>query len=154
MFLLRSKQVPLRQTFDLQRFYEAHPHWRASQVAQMVKNLPAMQETWVWSLGGEDPLKEGMATHSSILAWIIPWTEEPGGVHSMGSQRVRHDWVTDTFTFTHTGEDHLFNSGYWLKGVSLPETLTDTSRILFGQIEHPPAQLTHKVNHHRSISVE
>ena len=49
-----------------------------SLVAQMVKNLPAMQETWVQSLGGEDPLEKGMATHSNILAWRIPWTEEPG----------------------------------------------------------------------------
>ena len=59
-----------------------------------VKNLPARQEpqeTWVQSLGGEDPLEEGMATHSSILAWRSPWTEEPGGLQSMGSQRVRHD---------------------------------------------------------------
>ena len=63
----------------------------ASLVAQMVKNLPAMLETWVQSLGGEDPLEEGRATHSSILAWRIPWTEEPGRVQSMGSQRVRHD---------------------------------------------------------------
>ena len=57
-------------------------------MAQIVKNLPAMQETWVQSLDGEDPLKEEMATHSSILAWRIPWTEEPGGLPSMGSQRV------------------------------------------------------------------
>ena len=63
----------------------------ASLVAQTVKNLPAMQETWVPSLGQEDPLETGMATSSSILAWRIPWTEEPGGLHSMGSQRVRHD---------------------------------------------------------------
>ena len=62
-----------------------------SLVAQMVKNLPAMQETWVQSLGQEDPLEEGMATYSSILAWRIPWTEEPGGLQSMGSQRVGHD---------------------------------------------------------------
>ena len=60
-------------------------------VAQLVKNLPAMWETWVQSLGWEDPLEEGMATHSSILVWRIPWTEEPGGPQSMGSQRVRHD---------------------------------------------------------------
>ena len=60
-------------------------------VAQLVKNLPAMQETQVQSLGREDPLDKGMATHSSILAWRIPWTEEPGGLQSMGSQRVRHD---------------------------------------------------------------
>ena len=57
----------------------------------MVKSLPAMWETQIQSLGQEDPLKEGMATHSSILAWRIPWTEEPGGLQSTGSQRVRHD---------------------------------------------------------------
>ena len=57
----------------------------------MVKNPPAMQETWVRSLGQEDPLEEGMATHSSLLAWRIPWTQEPGGVQSMGSQHVRHN---------------------------------------------------------------
>ena len=62
-----------------------------SLVTQMVKNPPAMQETWVQSLGGEDPLEKGMATHSSILAWKIPWTEEPGGLQSTGSQRVGHD---------------------------------------------------------------
>ena len=55
-------------------------------VAQMLKNLPAMQETQVHSLGWEDPLEKGMATHSSILAWRIPWTEEPGGLQSMGLQ--------------------------------------------------------------------
>ena len=57
----------------------------------MVKKLPAMQATQVRSLGGEDPLEKGMATHSSILAWRIPWTEERGGLQSMGSQRVGHD---------------------------------------------------------------
>ena len=62
-----------------------------SLVAQMVKNLPAMQETWVRSLGWEDPLEKGLATHSSILAWRIPWTEEPGRLQSMESHRVRHD---------------------------------------------------------------
>ena len=59
----------------------------ASLVAQMVKNLSAMWETWVRFLGWKDPLEEGMATHSSILAWRIPWTEEPGGLQSMGSQK-------------------------------------------------------------------
>ena len=53
-----------------------------------------MQETWVWSLGQEDALEKEMATHSSILAWRIPWTEEPGGLQSTGSQRVGHDWAT------------------------------------------------------------
>ena len=59
-----------------------------------MENPPAMQETWVQSLGGEDPLEKRMATHSSILAWRIPWTEEPGDLLSMGSQRVRQDGVT------------------------------------------------------------
>ena len=66
----------------------------ASLIAQLVKNLPAMQETqemWVQSLGWEDPLEEEMATHSSILAWKIPWTEEPDGLQSMEFQRMGHD---------------------------------------------------------------
>ena len=66
----------------------------ASLVAQTVKRLPAMQETRVQSLGWEDPLEKEMATHSSILAWRIPWTEEPGGPQSTGSQRVRHNCAT------------------------------------------------------------
>ena len=63
----------------------------ASLAAQAVKHLPAIQETWVRSLGREDPLEKEMAIHSSILAWRIPWTEEPTGLHSMGSQRAGHD---------------------------------------------------------------
>ena len=63
----------------------------ASLVAQRLKRLPAMQETWVRSLGWKDPLEKEMATHPSILAWRIPRTEEPGGLQSMGSQRVEHD---------------------------------------------------------------
>ena len=62
-----------------------------SLVAQRLKRLPAMQETWVQSLGQEDPLEKEMATHSGILAWRIPWTEEPGGLQSTGSQRVGHN---------------------------------------------------------------
>ena len=60
-------------------------------MAQTVKNLPAMQETWVQSLGQEDPLEKGMVTHSRIVAWRIPWTEEPSGLQSMGLQGVGHD---------------------------------------------------------------
>ena len=60
-------------------------------MAQLVKNLPVIQETQVWFLGREDPLEEEMATHSSILAWKIPWTEEPRGLQSIGLQRVRHN---------------------------------------------------------------
>ena len=82
------------------------PHWRqagfgmtssagkASLVAQRSKRLPAMRETWVWSLDREDLLEKEMAAHSSILAWRIPWTEEPGGLQSTGLQRAGHDWAT------------------------------------------------------------
>ena len=63
----------------------------STNMAQMVKILPAMQETSVLSLGWEDPQEKGMITYSSILAWEIPWTEEPGGLQFMGSQRVGHD---------------------------------------------------------------
>ena len=67
-------------------------------MAQTVKNPPAMQKTWVQSLGQEDPLEKGKATHFRILAWRIPGTEEPGGLQSMGSQGVGHDWVTKTLS--------------------------------------------------------
>ena len=68
----------------------------------MVKNLPAVWETRIQPLNQEDALERGMATHSSILAWRIPWTEEPGGLQSVESQRVRHDRATNTHTHTHT----------------------------------------------------
>ena len=71
----------------------------------MVKHLSAMWETWVQSLGGEDPLDKEMATHSSTLVWKIPWTEKPGRLQSMGSQRIRHDF---TFTFTFMNGTGLF----------------------------------------------
>ena len=70
---------------------------REMEVDQMVKNVPTMQETWVRSLGQEDPLEKGMATHSNILAWRIPWTKEPGGLQSMGLQRVGHDFLVQLF---------------------------------------------------------
>ena len=70
-----------------------------SLVAQMVKHLPAMWETWVQSLGWGNPLGKEMATHSSTLAWKIPWIEEPGGLQSMGSKRIRHNWVTSISFF-------------------------------------------------------
>ena len=67
--------------------------FRGANVTQLIKNLPAMQETQVWSLGGEDPLEEEMVILSSILAWEITWTEEPGGLHAMRLWRVRHGWT-------------------------------------------------------------
>jgi len=81
-FILRSQKLLgcFRQAYDV-----------TSPVAQTVKRLPTMRETWVQSLGQEDPLEKEMATHSSILAWKIPWTEKPGWLLSMGSQRVGHD---------------------------------------------------------------
>ena len=78
-----------------------------SLLAQTVKSLPAVRETWARSLGGEDPLEKEMATHSNILAWRIPWTEEPGRLWSMGSQRVGHDWVTSISLFTFTSFEKL-----------------------------------------------
>ena len=69
-------------------------------VAQRLKRLPPMRETWVQFLGQEDPLEKEMATHSSIHAWIIPWTEEPGRLQSTGSQRVGHDWATSLTSLT------------------------------------------------------
>ena len=86
-----------------------HINFKVFLVAHMVKNLPAVQETWVWSLGQEDPLEKRMATRYSmekrmatrysILAWRIPWTEEPGRLQSMGSQRAGHDWATNTYFY-------------------------------------------------------
>ena len=79
-------------TFKIITF--VHSNWGASWVAQWSRVHPPVQETWVRSLGQEDPLEKEMATHSSILAWKILWTEEPGGLQSMGSQKVRHNSYT------------------------------------------------------------
>ena len=88
---LRSIQSPGTLNWQVLNYYCG-----TSLVAQMVKRLPTVRETWVWFLGQEDPLKKEMATHSSSLAWKIPWTEEPGRLQSMGSQRVRHDLTTSS----------------------------------------------------------
>ena len=98
---------PVNLTHEItpsQYFKSKYDHWSflciyyatfwASLVAQRLKRLPAMRETWVQSLGQEDPLEKEMATHSSILAWRIPWMEEPGGLQSTGLQRVGHNWAT------------------------------------------------------------
>ena len=83
-----SEQQSRREDFKYVIIY-----W-TSLVAQTVKRLSIMRETWVWSLGREDPLEKEMTTHSSTLAWKMPWTEEPGRLQSMGLWRVRHTWVT------------------------------------------------------------
>ena len=88
--------LSIPQFFDAKKPHKrfckrVHKIHGTSLVAQIVKNLPAMQESWVRSLGQESPQKKGMAIHSSIPAWRIPWTEEPGGLQTMGSQRVGHN---------------------------------------------------------------
>ena len=96
-------------------------HWKhllslSTTKAQRLKRLPAMKETWVPSLGREDPLEKEMATHSSILAWRIPWTEEPGGLQSMGLQRVGHDWATSLSLSAHpTKEKNIMKTSLWLR---------------------------------------
>ena len=83
------------------------PPFGASLMVQIAKNLLAMQETWVQSLGWEVTLEKGMTTHSSSLAWRIPWTEECGGLQSMGVQRVGHNWETNTFIFYFKEEEQV-----------------------------------------------
>ena len=82
-------------------FFLIYTHGLTSLVAQTIKCLPTVRETWVWSLGREDPLEKALATHCSTLAWKIPWNEEPGRLQSMGLQRVGHDWATSLHFFTH-----------------------------------------------------
>ena len=105
---------------------------------QMVENLPAMQETHVRSLGWNDTVEKGMATQSSILAWRIPWTEEPGELESMGSQRIRHDWSTKTFrillSFLDEGQE--WNAG-WTRGLNILVSQNPVSR------KHTPSWLLH-----------
>ena len=92
----------------------------------MVKSLPAAQETWVWSLVWEDPLEKEMPTYSSFLAWEIPWMEEPGGLQSMGSQRVRNNWVTNTHSLRlHVPvQGHGFIPHAWVSGKIVPRPST------------------------------
>ena len=85
--------------------------WRASLVAQRLKRLPAILETQVWSLSGEDPLEKEISTQSSIFAWKVPWTEEPGGLQSRGSQTVGYDWATNTL--------HAMVSWTWLQSENI-----------------------------------
>ena len=102
-------------------------------VAQMVKNPPAMWETWVWSLAWEDPLEEGMATCSSTLAWRIPMDREPGGLQSMELQRVGHDWATKhNTTCPFTWGKHVF-----LRSLTVYDPIRDNIRD-FKQLSNFP----------------
>ena len=117
-----SETECFQQTHMVTAFFLLHREKGASLMAQTVKNLPATQETQVQSLGWDYPLEEGMATHSSILAWRIPWTEESGRLQSMGSQRVGHDWTINTFTFMEQkdwGEISDFLRFTWMVPVAL-----------------------------------
>ena len=115
----------------------------SSLVAQMVKCLPAMQKTWVRSLGQEDPLEKEMATHSSTLAWKIPWMEEPDRLQSMGSQRVGHDWTTSLSFYSSFWRGKLQPAPVFLPGESHGRRgLVDYS--LWGSKElNTTKQLTH-----------
>ena len=131
---------------DFSNFNIRMHHLGSSQVAQMVKNPPAMQETWVWPLGWKDPLEEGMATHFSILAWRSPWTEEPGGLQSMELQRVGHIWGLSTkrtrarrleitvrcrfwFSLSGMGLEILYIQGLWGPGgFTTPSCILSHSR--------------------------
>ena len=89
------------------KFVKRSIYFRASLLAQLVKNLPVMRKTWVWSLGWEGPLEKGKITHSSIFAWRIPWTEEPGGLHTVHEvAKSGLDWVANSSLF------HLLMN-YW-----------------------------------------
>ena len=100
---IKKLGVKLGMTFNLLTFNPGCFHYEiiwGMSMAQTIKNPPATPETGIWSLGSEDALKKEMATHSSILAWRISWTNDTGRLESMGLQRVGHNWATDTFTFT------------------------------------------------------
>ena len=107
-FRLRQQMQYILNDFGMNLMWLASPLIvvKTSLVAQTVKHLPTMWETWVWSLGQEDPLVKEVATHSTVLAWRIPWTEEPGGLQFMGSQRVGLHWATKLF--------FLSNSCWWV----------------------------------------
>ena len=115
-------------------------------VPQMVKSLPAVWEIWVRSLDQEDPLEKEMATHFSILAWKIPWMEEPGGLQSMGSQRVGHNWATSlSFHGTAVKQLLIFTAGFEnpVKKTVVPHTFQegwqalDTELALHGVLFNP-----------------
>ena len=117
------------------------PRIPASLVAQTVKNPLATPQTWVWSLDWKDPLEKEIATHSRIVAWEIPWTEEPGGLQSMRSQRVSQDWAINTYTFffLNRGSHGEFTLSAYRPHLCLPSLTSECSVIMAGRtwIEKP-----------------
>ena len=126
------KICPPRQIYQVLN-YTQKPLKVGPLVAQMVNSLPAMLESQVWSLGREDPLEKGMATHSSILAWRIPWTEEPGGLQSMRLQRVGYKWSTKI----NIEERGKRNRPSFLRAPSFCHDFSNSSsRLIFTKISH------------------
>ena len=116
-WLSRTVAVSLSYLFRSEvLFHKLSLYAQTSLVAQMVKHLSTMRETWVRSLGWEDPLEKEMAIHSSTIAWKIPWTEELGSLQSMGLRRVRHDWATSLhFTAVCRAPLYKISELFWLK---------------------------------------
>ena len=122
-------------------------------VAQMVKRLPTMQETWVQSLGREDPLEKEMATHFSILAWRIPWTKEPDRLQSMGSQRVGHGWMT-SLTYSLTKQFCFKEYTSTLDFLTLKgSAITSKNYPRYLQVQSPWPWITHKDLHCSTVCV-
>ena len=109
-FIRKLRKKKIRLQCDSSFMWD--PETKDFLVAQMVKHLSTMQETWVRSLGQEDPLEKEMAIHSSTFAWKIQWTEEPGRLQSMGWQRVRHDWAT-SLSLSETKNGLIHNYGLY-----------------------------------------
>ena len=106
----------------------------ASLVAQRLKRLPPMRKTRVWSLGREDLLEKEMAIHSSILAWRIPWIEEPGGLQSAGLQRVGHDWAASLFMYKMLIEIFYRKESSVISRTLVPDPILPTERMIFYKV--------------------
>ena len=123
-WILGKNSWPKRKSPFLGRFH----YIKASLVMQTVKNLPAMRETRLQSLCREDPLEKGMTTHSSILAWRIPWTEKPGGLQSIAWQRVGHNWTTWAHTHSCVAESFCctaeINTALWINCTSVKNKIS------------------------------
>ena len=129
-FLVKTTVIIRKSNQNIKKF-------RSSLVAQMVKRLPTMWVTWVRSLAREDPLEKEIATHSSTLAWKIPWAEEPWRLQSMGSQRVKHNWVTSLHFFKEIQCQmnwhrlfESFNEHFWFSYI-FPSSYASPSQIYF-----------------------
>ena len=126
---LRGEVKIMVTKYELMNFLPPSHPW-AFLVAQRVKNLPTMQETQVWYLGQEGLLEKKMATHFSIVAWRIPWTGEPRELQSMQSQRVRHNWVTDTLTFTLSHLKWLAQNWLWFLEDKAPTLCSEFAEVV------------------------